>query len=93
MAEAMARQFGAQMGIARGNQPMPGGQGGFDPFGRQNRNENGQGTAVEEADVTLPDRMELRRSREILDELRRRSGDRARPPVERDYIDRLLDTF
>ncbi len=93
MAEAMARQFGAQMGIARGNQPMPGGQGGFDPFGRQNRNENGQGTAVEEADVTLPDRMELRRSREILDELRRRSGDRGRPPVELDYIDRLLDIF
>ncbi len=93
MAEAMARQFGGQMGIARGNQPMPGGQGGFDPFGRQNRNETGQGTAVEEADVTLPDRMELRRSREILDELRRRSGDRGRPPVELDYIDRLLDIF
>jgi hypothetical protein len=37
--------------------------------------------------------MELRRSREILDELRRRSGDRQRPALELDYIDRLLHQF
>ncbi len=93
MAEQMAQQFGAQMGMTSGTQPMPGGQSGFDPFGRRNSEENGQGTAVEDSDVELPSGMELRRAREILDELRRRSGDRNRPPVELDYIDRLLDIF
>ncbi len=33
----------------------------------------------------------LEKAREILDELRRRAGERTRPDVERDYIDRLLD--
>jgi uncharacterized protein (TIGR02302 family) len=44
-------------------------------------------------DVGIPDEAELRRAREILDELRRRSGDRNRPPVEREYIDRLLPRY
>jgi hypothetical protein len=35
----------------------------------------------------------MHRSREILDELRRRAGDRARPQLEREYIDRLLKRF
>ena len=81
------------MGLANGNQPMPGQQGRFDPFGRRNSNENGQGAAVEDADVSLPNPTELRRAREILDELRRRSGERTRPKLELDYIDRLLDVF
>jgi hypothetical protein len=37
--------------------------------------------------------MELRRAREILDELRRRAGERARPKIERNYIERLLRQF
>ena len=37
--------------------------------------------------------MEMRRAREILEELRKRSGERQRPPLERDYIDRLLKQF
>jgi Flp pilus assembly CpaE family ATPase len=37
--------------------------------------------------------MELRKAREILDELRRRAGEPARPPLERDYIERLLPQF
>jgi hypothetical protein len=32
----------------------------------------------------------VQRSREILDELYRRAGERHRPQDERDYIDRLL---
>ena len=43
--------------------------------------------------VKIPDQMEMRRSREILDELRRRRGERRRPPVELDYLDRLLKQF
>jgi hypothetical protein len=35
----------------------------------------------------------LERAKEILDELRRRAGDTARPPEEHDYIDRLLRRF
>lgn len=93
MAEAMAQQFGAQMGLSTGSRPAGGGQQQFDPFGRRNSNENGQGTSVEDSDVNLPNRMEIRRAREILDELRRRSGDRSRPQIELDYIDRLLDIF
>ena len=34
-----------------------------------------------------------RRARDLLDEIRRRSGDRTRPEAERDYLRRLLDRF
>ncbi len=70
-------QVGAQPGTGR------------DPLGRQ------QGRRGFEAleGVRIPEEMELRRSREILDELRRRRGEAARPPVELDYIDRLLKQF
>jgi len=36
---------------------------------------------------------QLRRSKEILEEIRRRSGERNRPQLELDYLDRLLDRF
>jgi len=93
MAEAMAQQFGAQMGLGNNQQQRSGNQQGFDPFGRRNSNENGQGSTVEDADVQVPDRMEILRAREILEELRKRSGERTRPKIELDYIDRLLDIF
>jgi len=93
MAEAMAKQFGAQMGLANGQRPTPGGQGGVDPFGRQNGNNEGQGRTAEDGDVEIPSRMELLRAREIIDELRKRSGERSRPQLELDYLNRLLDVF
>ena len=93
MAEAMAQQFGAQLGLGSGQPQRSGNQQGFDPFGRRNSNENGQGASAEDADVQLPDRMEILRAREILEELRKRSGERSRPKIELDYIDRLLDIF
>jgi hypothetical protein len=34
-----------------------------------------------------------RRARDLLDEIRRRSGEDARPETERDYLKRLLDRF
>jgi hypothetical protein len=43
--------------------------------------------------VKIPDQADVQKSREILDELRRRSGERTRPEIERDYIDRLLKRF
>ncbi|NOX73327.1 MAG: TIGR02302 family protein [Alphaproteobacteria bacterium] len=33
------------------------------------------------------------RSRELMDEIRRRSGDKSRPKIELDYLERLLDRF
>ena len=43
--------------------------------------------------VKIPDASTLQKSRQILDELRRRAGERSRPPIELDYIDRLLKRF
>ena len=58
-------------------------------FGR----ETGDGGLEALEGVEIPDRSEVRRSRRILDELRRRRGERQRPPLELDYIDRLLRRF
>jgi hypothetical protein len=35
----------------------------------------------------------MQKAREILDELRHRAGERDRPQIELDYIDRLLQRF
>lgn len=61
-----------------------------DPLGRR-PGENGRGIGTEESMLQGDDI--YRRAREILDELRRRSGQQDRPPVERDYLRRLLDRF
>lgn len=64
-----------------------GGDGGYgrdlDPLGRP-------GAA---GSVKIPDEAERRRVQEIIRELRNRSNDYQRPKVERDYLDRLLDSF
>jgi uncharacterized protein (TIGR02302 family) len=60
-----------------------------DPFGR----EEGTGAIIDTSDVAIPEEADLQRSREILDELRRRGADRSRPELELDYIDRLLRQF
>jgi hypothetical protein len=66
-----------------------------DPFGRMT-DENGNGglddggllrTGKSPADYALE------KAKEILDELRQRAGERTRPDIERDYIDRLLKQF
>ncbi len=49
-----------------------------DPFGRPMSN-NG---TYDQGDVKIPDQNILQKSREILDELRRRAGERFRPPIE-----------
>src|SRR5215216_4723237 len=60
-----------------------------DPLGRPMSN---SGT-YDQSDVKIPDENILQKSRQILDELRRRAGERFRPPIELDYIDRLLKRF
>lgn len=62
-----------------------------DPAGRPLNN----GGNPDTRDVRVPNvgEGELQRSREILEELMRRAGERFRPRLERDYIDRLLRRF
>jgi uncharacterized protein (TIGR02302 family) len=90
LSERLARRFGGVIGIAPGRPGTPGAQG-RDPFGRLG--ESTSGSAGDDDSVTIPGPMELRRAREILRELRRRSGETARPRPERDYIERLLRRF
>jgi uncharacterized protein (TIGR02302 family) len=60
-----------------------------DPFGRPS---SGNGT-YDQGDVSIPDENRLQKTRQILEELRRRAGERSRPPIELDYIERLLKRF
>ena len=48
---------------------------------------------VDDGATVIPDKADLQRSREILDELYRRAGEFHRPEVEREYIRRLLRRF
>lgn len=81
MAEQM--QKNAQQRLGRGgNSPR-------DPLGRPQRAQGPDlGTSVK-----VPDAIDAQRAREILEELRKRSGDSLRPQDELDYIDRLLKRF
>ena len=89
--EVMLQNMQQQIGQGRGGEGEQLGEprDGRDPLGR----ENGGGGFTEGDEVQLPDQMELRRAREILHELRRRSSETFRPRLELDYIDRLLRQF
>jgi len=60
----------------------------YDPLGRPIGN---KGRA--DGDTAVPDQNASDRARELLDEIRRRSGDVKRPTQELDYLNRLLDRF
>ena len=90
MSQQMAQKFGPQLGLRPGPQGPGNRQRGQDPFGR---GAGGSFGSAVDGETDLPSRMEMRRAREILEELRKRSGQRRRPPLERDYIDRLLRQF
>jgi uncharacterized protein (TIGR02302 family) len=91
-ARRMERRFGVQPGYGY-RQPLPGGPPGGslarDPFGRPIANYG----AYDEGDVKIPDKSTIDKARKILDELRRRVSEPARPPVERSYLERLLKQF
>ncbi len=88
MAEQFMEQMSDQAGRGSGRLGAQPGQG-RDPMGRR----WGEGSREAVEGVAIPDQMEVQRAREILDELRRRRGDRARPSQELRYIDRLLRRF
>ncbi|SPF79810.1 TIGR02302 family protein [Pseudoprimorskyibacter insulae] len=88
LGEAMAeqsQQTQSQQGMAQGNQS---GQQ-RDPLGR-NSGAEGQ---VGSDDGLLQGEDVYRRARELLDEIRRRTGEGDRPEVELEYLERLLDRF
>ena len=60
-----------------------------DPLGREWQGEDGADTRR----VTIPDKGAIERAQEILQELRTRAGQRHRPQIELDYINRLLQRF
>jgi uncharacterized protein (TIGR02302 family) len=88
MADRFLEMFGAEPDSGSGNVGTRSGQG-RDPLGRS----SGMGFRDAIEGVKIPEEMELRRSRDILDELRRRRGERHRPSNELQYLDRLLRQF
>jgi len=85
--QRMMERFARESGM-RGRQPQNNRQPRRDPLGREV-----MGQDTDTNDVKIPDAGSIQRAREILDELRRRSGQFNRPRLELDYIERLLDRF
>jgi hypothetical protein len=91
------RDLGEAIAQANGGAPQEGqgagsGQNGGasrDPLGR----DGGQGRATSDGDPLLQGDDANRRAQDLLDEIRRRSGDAERPKIELDYLKRLLQRF
>ena len=83
----MLEALGTDPGLDDG--PNPFARVGRDPFGRP---QNGFGI-LDDNRVEIPSEIDVQRAREILRELYRRSGDRQRPQIELDYLNRLLRRF
>lgn len=84
--QSLAQQMGRGMGLFGFGPGAPGG----DPFGRQGIGGR-RGVAV--GTVRIPEKSETERVQELLQELRRRAGERDRPGDELRYLDRLLRQF
>lgn len=91
-AEAQAQAVDLMRQAAREALEQMGGSGGViprDPLGRAMRN----GGTADDGTTKIPDRSDIQRSRDLLDEIRRRAGEYRRPEPERDYLHRLLRQF
>ncbi len=88
MQEANRQAGGDQQNQGQGRQ-------GAQSRGQAKRDPLGRGTNGGRAETDGPVNTEgaYRRSREIMDEIRKRSGERNRPALELDYLKRLLDRF
>ncbi|MBN8290873.1 DUF4175 family protein [Rhodobacter sp. NTK016B] len=72
-----------------GDQMVEGQGTGRDPLGRELGSEGQQG----ETGSTLPGENPRARARELMDEIRRRLAERERSDDERDYLDRLIESY
>lgn len=89
LGEALAQEQGAEPGQGQAEGDMAEGRPLQDPLGRQAGNNGAFGS-----DEGLEGSAEAReRARELLDLLRERSADQARPDLELEYLRRLLDQF
>ena len=95
-AQGLAQSMQQQMG--RGPGPGPGRPGRFgqsraqqetDPLGRPLRGRD----YGDDTTVRVPGEIDVQRARRIIEELRRRFGDFARPQEELEYIERLLKNY
>ena len=91
LAEAMQQGDGDQPGDGPGNPKgrQQAGQNGTDPLGRPMRHNE----FTDDYSVKIPGEIDVQRVRRILEELRRRLADPARPQIELDYIERLLKDY
>tara|TARA_R110000868_G_scaffold36962_2_gene130706 strand:+ start:19222 stop:21756 length:2535 start_codon:yes stop_codon:yes gene_type:complete len=89
MMQQMMGRFARGSGVGMGQQFDPLGTM-RDPLGRDWQDEEG---GMDTRRVTIPDQGAVERAQEIMDELRKRAGQRFRTPVELDYINRLLQRF
>ncbi|APG48383.1 DUF4175 domain-containing protein [Phaeobacter porticola] len=89
LGEAMAEQQqpGQQQGQGRANTSAQGSR--MDPLGRRN-GEQGDGGV---SDGQFSEGQAYRRAWDLLEEIRRRAGERNRSDTERNYLERLLDRF
>jgi uncharacterized protein (TIGR02302 family) len=90
--EAIAKQLIQQMQAQGQMMPGQGGPGAGedeDPFGRPQAT---YGPSYGDS-VKVPDKIDIQKAREILEELQRRAAERGRPLNELEYIDRLLRRF
>lgn len=87
-AQGLADQLMQSMAGRRGTTGRGNGNN-MDPLGRSLPS---SGTDLG-ADVAVPDKIDIQRAREIIEELRRRAGELGRPKIELDYLDRLLKRF
>jgi hypothetical protein len=95
-AQGMAQAM--QQGQGQGQGPGPGQPGrngrqrvdqNTDPLGRPMRGRD----YGDDVTVKVPGEIDAQRARRILEELRKRFGESARPQLELDYIERLLKDF
>jgi uncharacterized protein (TIGR02302 family) len=91
LADAMQQGDGDQPGDGPGNPKgrQQGAQNGTDPLGRPMRHNE----FSDDFSVKIPGEIDVQRVRRILEELRRRLADPARPQIELDYIERLLKEY
>ena len=83
LAQQMLRQMPSRFGLNDPNSEL-------DPMGRPPQRTDGPDPGV---GVKVPDQIDVQRAREILEELRRRLGEPTRPPLELEYLERLLKRF
>jgi len=90
LAQSMQRQMGQGQGQGRGQGRLGQARGDdeTDPLGRPLH-----GHDYDDSSVKVPGDIDVQRARRIIEELRKRFGDLARPQEELDYIERLLKGY